>query len=378
MLPLQRDGHPGDGGCETVLVVDQAEQSFVFNHLVSPPIPSLLRGFSAPVILECPYAPDELALLLACDADGFNRWEAGQQLATHAYENLRDGTSDEALEAWCDALASLFEATAIDEALLADLLTPPGEVELAEREAAIDPQRVHDLRQMLQQRLAARLGATALRRRHAALAAPGMAEIDAASQACRRLRRRVLELLVLVDREAACALAAAQYRDAAGMTERLAALSVLVRHHATQAAAALADYRQRHADDALALDKWFSVQAQLPGEPALMRVQQLERDPAFTLKNPNRVQSLLGAFVRSNPSGFHRIDGAGYRLLAERLVQLDALNPQVAARLATAFNGWQRLEPQRRAAARAAIEGLAEHGGLSRNLSEIIGSVLNH
>ena len=155
-------------------------------------------------------------------------------------------------------------------------------------------------------------------------------------------------------------------------------LAVLVRNDAAQAAAALHDYRERHADNALALDKWFAVQAQLPGEPALDRVRALEHDAAFTLKNPNRVQSLLGAFVRSNPSGFHRLDGAGYRLLAERLMALDALNPQVAARLATAFNGWQRLEPQRREAARAAIVELAGHRGLSRNLAEIVGSVLNH
>lgn len=162
------------------------------------------------------------------------------------------------------------------------------------------------------------------------------------------------------------------------MTDRLAALTVLVRSGASQATAALHDYRERYADNALALDKWFAVQAQLPGEPALERVLLLGRDAAFTLKNPNRVQALLGAFVRGNPSGFHRIDGAGYRLLAERLVTLDTLNPQVAARLATAFNGWQRLEPLRREAARAAIVELARHDGLSRNLTEIIGSVLNH
>jgi Aminopeptidase N len=119
------------------------------------------------------------------------------------------------------------------------------------------------------------------------------------------------------------------------------------------------------------------VQAQVPGEVALDRVMMLENDPAFTLRNPNRVQSLLGAFVRGNPSGFHRADGEGYRLLAERLVELDALNPQVAARLATAFNGWQRLEPRRREAARMAIAGLAQRTELSRNLAEIVDSVLH-
>jgi aminopeptidase N len=378
MLPLHLDGQTSKSVNELVVVLTQAEQDFVFTNVITAPVPSLLRGFSAPVILECDYTPDELALLLAHDVDGFNRWEAGQQLAVRAYENLRDDTSTEALRAWCEALALLFDNTSIDDALLADLLTPPGEVELAERETAIDPQRIHHLRQSLQQRLAERLGADALRRRYQVLAAHTGIELDALSQARRRLKRRMLELLHLLDSPEACRLAAAQYRSAPGMTDRLAALAVLVRGNAPQAEAALLDYRERYADNALALDKWFAVQAQLPGEPALERVLLLERDVAFTLKNPNRVQALLGAFVRGNPSGFHRIDGAGYRLLAERLMTLDRLNPQVAARLATAFNGWQRLEPLRREAARAAIVELARHDGLSRNLAEIIGSVLNH
>ncbi|GGY30002.1 aminopeptidase N [Rhodanobacter panaciterrae] len=378
MLPLHLDGQTSKSENELVLVLTQAEQDFVFTNVITSPVPSLLRGFSAPVILECDYTPDELALLLAHDVDGFNRWEAGQQLATRAYENLRDGSSTEALHAWCEALALLFNNSAIDDALLADLLTPPGEVELAERETAIDPQHIHHLRQGLQQRLAERLGTAALRQRYQALAAHTSIALDAPSQARRRLKRRVLELLHLLDNQGTCELAAAQYRNAPGMTDRLAALTVLVRGHAPQATAALRDYRERYADNALALDKWFAVQAQLPGEPALERVQRLEHDDTFTLKNPNRVQALLGAFVRGNPSGFHRIDGAGYRLLAERLITLDTLNPQVAARLATAFNGWQRLESRRREAAHAAIVKLAAHDGLSRNLTEIVGSVLNH
>ncbi|WP_426701703.1 aminopeptidase N [Rhodanobacter sp. Col0626] len=378
MLPLSMDGQTSKETTEMVVVLDRIEQSFVFTNVIAAPVPSLLRGFSAPVILECDYTPDELALLLAHDVDGFNRWEAGQQLAARAYENLRDGTANDALLAWCDALALLFDNDAIDDALLADLLTPPGEIELAERETSIDPQRIHDLRQALQQQLAERLGVDALRQRYAALATHTNSELDAVSQARRRLKRRVLELLSLLDQAGACALAAAQYHAAPGMTDRLAALSVLVRCDAPQTVAALRDYRDRHAGNALALDKWFAVQVQVPGEPALARVSELEQDPAFTLKNPNRVQSLLGAFVRGNPSGFHRIDGAGYRLLAERLVTLDGLNPQVAARLATAFNGWQRLEPRRRDAAHEAIAGLASREGLSRNLAEIIDSVLNH
>jgi aminopeptidase N len=338
-------------------------------------VPSLLRGFSAPVLLESNYAPVELALLLTHDTDGFNRWEAAQQLAWRAYAELRDGGGRQALAAWSDTLAGLFDQAELDPALLADLLTPPGEVELAERETDVDPSRIHALRQTLQRELADRIGTAVLAERYRQLAASASNALDAPSQGRRRLKRRVLELLSLLDAPAAQSLAATQFERATTMTDRLAALAVLVRSEAPQAAGALARYRDRHADNALALDKWFAVQAQIPGEPALARVQALEADPKFTLKNPNRVQALLGTFARGNPSGFHRADGEGYRLLAGRLVELDALNPQVAARLATAFNGWQRLEPLRREQARAAVAELAEKD-LSRNLAEIVGNML--
>jgi aminopeptidase N len=374
MLPLHLDDQTVE--TEKVVVLDKASQRFVFRDVSSAPVPSLLRGFSAPVMLECDYTPPELALLLTHDADGFNRWEAGQQLATLAFDTLHGVTDSSASKAWCDALASLFNNTSIDDALLADLLTPPGEIEFADRQSEVDPAKIHAQRQELQRRLAQRIGTTALLDRYQALSASTNQQLDADSQAKRRLKRRVLELLALLDADQAHVLAARQYETAPGMTDRLAALAVLVRGRATQAHAALADFRQRYADNPLALDKWFSVQAQVPGEPALASVLALENDPAFTLKNPNRARALLGAFASTNPSGFHRADGEGYRLLAERLAQLDALNPQISARLATAFNGWQRLEPLRREAAHAALEGLAKREGLSRNLNEIIGNVL--
>jgi aminopeptidase N len=375
MLPLHL-GDDRDGATERVLILDRAEQSFVFHDVDAAPVPSLLRGFSAPAILECDYSPAELALLLRHDVDGFNRWEAGQQLAARAYDALRDKGDDSAVQAWCQALAGLFEQGDIDDALLADLLTPPGEIELAEREHDIDPSRIHATREALQRRLAENLGARELQQRYNALAAHTNRQLDAGSQARRRLKKRVLELWSLVDLTAAQAAAAEQAAQAPGMTDRLAALSVLVRSGAPQAAHALASFRDRHAADALAMDKWFAVQTQLPGDAALERVRQLADDPAFTLKNPNRVNSLLGSWARGNPSGFHRADGAGYRYLADRLRELDALNPQVAARLATVFNGWRRLEQVRRDAARAAIAGLAGEGTLSRNLGEIVRSML--
>jgi aminopeptidase N len=159
------------------------------------------------------------------------------------------------------------------------------------------------------------------------------------------------------------------------MTDRLAALATLATVDPDAATPAFAHFRHRYEGNALALDKWFAVQAQLPGETALERIQSLERDDAFTLKNPNRVQSLLGSFARANPSGFHRADGAAYRWLADRLVAIDALNPQVAARVATAFNGWKRLEPVRRESAHAVVAELASRKDLSRDLTDILARV---
>lgn len=371
MLALRLDGHADSS--EMVVVLTEAERRFVFRDVAVRPVPSLLRGFSAPVVMECGYAPAELALLLCHDPDGFNRWEAGQQLALRAFDALRDGTATDAVAAWCDALAALFDDARLDAALLADLLTPPGEIELAERESVVDPARIHALRQQLQQRLAWRIGTAKLDARYRALDEHATASIDAASQAHRSLKRRVLQLLALCDAAAACDHAAAQYRKAPSMTDRLAALAVLARYDDARSVEPLAHYRTRYANDPLALDKWFALQAQLPGEGALARVQVLENDPAFTLKNPNRARALLGTFAGGNPTGFHRVDGAGYRLYAGRLLALDALNPQIAARLATAFNGWQRLEPVRRAQAQAVLRELdGNKTALSRNLAEIL------
>ncbi|NID17307.1 aminopeptidase N [Luteibacter yeojuensis] len=375
-LPLRLEGEDRAGDTERTVVLDGAEHAFVFEDIDAAPVPSLLRGFSAPVILECDYLPGELAILLRHDPDGFNRWEAGQQLAGLAYDDCRDGNVDgSALRAWTRALADLFAGGGVDDALLAELLTPPGEIELVERQAERDPERIRIARQAMLRALARRIGAEPLRERYEQLRAATSAALDAPSQAQRQLKRRLLDLLALVDPAGAAERALAQYGQAPGMTDRLAALATVATYASPSAEEPIAHFRRRYDGNALALDKWFAMQAMLPGAEALARVQALEGDPAFTLKNPNRVQSLLGSFARANPTGFHRADGAAYRWLADRLVAIDALNPQVAARIATAFNGWKRLEPVRREAAHAVVAGLAARTDLSRDLTDILARV---
>ena len=376
-LPLRLAGEAVAQGHERVLELRDAAAEFVFEDIAQAPVPSLLRGLSAPAILEADAAPDDLALLLRHDADGYNRWEASQQLATRAFLSVHAGQArNPALAAWTHSLAELTTAPADDLALLAELLTPPGEIELGERVETLHPDAVRAARIVLEQTLATALGSAVLARRYRALHAAETGAQDAAAQARRRLKRRLLELCGHADADTGHALAAAQFEQAKGMTDRLGALTCLLQFGAPQAQAALDAFRQRHAGNAIALDKWFAVQAQTPGESALARVEALTADAAFTLRNPNRVHALIGSYARGNRSGFHRADGAGYRFLTARLLELDALNPQTAARMATAFNGWQRLEAIRREQARRALAALAAQAPLSRDLADILGRAL--
>ncbi|MGN6788212.1 MAG: aminopeptidase N [Rhodanobacteraceae bacterium] len=376
-VPLQLEGDAVPVARERVLELTEAEQRFVFENVASAPTPSLCRGFSAPVHVVFDYAPAQLALLLQHETEGFDRWNAAQQLAARAFdEALAGGGEHTATDAWLDALQKLFATRAnIDPALLADLLTPPSELELGTRHAPFDPDAVHAAREALENALARRLGASlasAYRELHSGES--GLLEPRAAAR--RRLKARVLALLVRHDPATGAELAFAQCRDAHGMTDRLSGLTALVRNAAEQADDALRLYRERFDGDALTLDKWFMLQATVPAHATLQRVQALESDPAFTLANPNRVHALLGAFARANPVAFHHPDGAGYRYFSDKLAEIDARNPQLSARLAKAFEDWTRLELKRRAAAEAALRALLDQGRHSSDLTEILNRML--
>ncbi len=370
---------PGESGNPTsrVLELTGAGQRFVFENVSAAPTPSLCRDFSAPVRVEFDYTPAQLALLLQHETEGFDRWNAAQQLAARAFDEARAGDgAHAATDAWTKALATLFAARDnIDPALLADLLAPPSALELGARQAPFDPDAVHGAREALENALAARLG-DALAAAYTELHQGESGALDQAAAARRRLKGRVLALLQRVDATTGGEWAIAQVRDARGMTDRLAALAALLRSRASQADEALRLYRERFDGDPLTLDKWFMLQATQPDAATLERVQALESDPAFTLANPNRVHALLGAFARANPVAFHRADGAGHRYFADKLAELDARNPQLAARLAKAFEDWTRLEPGRRASAESALRGLLAKGQRSPDLSEVLDRML--
>lgn len=378
MLALRMQGEDAAQGTERVLELTAAEQDFVFEDVAHRPAVSLLRGFSAPVALHCDESDADLAVLLRHDPDGFNRWQAGQRLAQRAFDGIFNGAAaNPALDQWCTSLREVFAGDDGDPALLGELLTAPDESELGENLQNLDPERVHQACDALAQALAARIGAAALTQRYTALQADERGALTPQARAHRRLKRALLVLLCHADAAQAAPLALAQFEAAQTMTDRLAALTCLVHFQQAGAATCLTAYRQRHANNMLALDKWFAVQATRPHPDALLDVEALFADSAFTLHNPNRVQALLGSLARANPLAFHRADGAGYRLMAEQLMALDALNPQTAARIATAFNGWQRLEPRRREHAGAALALLAGHDN-SRGLAEIVQRTLGN
>ncbi|MBS0431830.1 MAG: aminopeptidase N [Proteobacteria bacterium] len=375
--PVRLRGEP-DAGDECVLELRAREQRFIFDGITGGTVISLLRDFSAPVQLHFDYSPTALALLLRHESEGYDRWSAGQRLAAIAFDCALTGAAENpALDTWLATLAGMFatDAAATDRMLLAELLSPPSEVELGARHAPRDPDRVHAARESLENALARRLG-DFLIARYRDLHHGERGDPDAQAQACRRLKGRVLSLLWRFDRTAGITVALAQYRSAASMTDRLSALAALLRAQAPQAQEALDEFRARFRDQPLALDKWFSLQAQLPGHDAPRRVRALLADEAFQLRNPNRVQSVLGAFARGNPVGFHCPDGTGYELIVAQLIGLDALNPQGAARLAKSFESWRDLEPRRRGAVHSALAELRGRSGLSQDLGDILRRML--
>ncbi|MFM1988428.1 MAG: aminopeptidase [Pseudomonadota bacterium] len=342
-------------------------------------VPSLLRDFSAPVILEHDADDAALAFLLAHDTDAFNRWEASQRLAVSAIlRTLRGEPVARAAAALVDALGRALADASLDPALRDQLLGLPSEGFVAEQLQVVDPVALRAARNAVRDALARGL-ATTLHAIRDALRPTGPYSPDAASAGRRALRNSALALLVEAGVDGADALAAAQIADTDNMTDRLAALAALVQSASPRREAALADYAREFADEPLAMDKWFVLQATMhrqPGDaPVIERVRALTAHPAFSIRNPNKVRSLVTAFCTGNLAEFHAVDGSGYAFWAEQVLALDGLNPQVASRLARAMDRWRKFEPARQAAMRAAIERVASQAR-SPDVREIVGKAL--
>jgi len=376
-LPLQLAGEDAPQGTSRVLLLEQPEQSFTFVNVDEAPVPSLLRGFSAPVKLDYPYRPDELATLMTHDSDAFVSWEAAQLLAQREIlgnvERLAAGREPRLGKHLLAAFEELLADPGSDPALTAEALTLPDEDYLAEQMSEVDVDGIHAAREFVKGELAEAL-AESWRQRYVALAEVGPYDKSAASMARRSLRNVCLSYLLHA--QGGVDLALAQLRDSDNMTDTLAALQGLLWAEAPEAQAALRDFERRWRDDSLVMDKWFTMQAMVPGPGTVERVRDLLEHPAFSTTNPNKVRALLGAFAASNPTGFHANSGAGYRLVADQVLALNALNPQVAARLAAAFNSWTRYDPRRRDLMESELKRVQADGHLSPDVSEIVNSAL--
>ena len=372
-LPLSLAGGKLERG---VLVLDAPAQRFTFTSLTERPVLSINRGFSAPIKLDSDLTGDDLAFLAAHDSDPFNRWQALQTISMRLLidnvARLRQGQPARSDDKLMVALAAVLEDARLEPAFVALALLPPGEGDIA-REIGrdIDPDAILQARKALRGEIGERLGPS-LSTAYERMSEPGRYSPDAKSAGRRALRNVGLDLMAATAKPDGIARAARQYAAADNMTDRMAALATLSLHDVPQRKEALADFYQRYAADALVIDKWFSLQAMIPQPDALDSVRALTRHPAFSMSNPNRVRALIGAFAQGNFTQFNRADGQGYAFLADSVLALDAKNPQVAARLATAFRTWRTLEAGRRGKAEAALQRIRATPNLSRDLSDII------
>lgn len=386
-LQLEKISNPNEIDVHTapttmVLELTESTQHFTFTGIDYAPVPSILRNFSAPVVLEYAYSDDELAFLLAHDSDPFNRWEAGQRLATRRLLSLTEAAVSDDLRynvtaqdnLLAEALRKLLRDSSLDPAFRDLVLTLPSEGMLAEQVDVIDPQAIHRARRALRRQLALALRQD-LMEVYRAHHTPGAYSPDPVHAGRRALRNNALSYLAELDESPSHKLIEDQLHHASNMTDRIAALGAMVHHDVPAVTDALAEFYKDFEEDALVIDKWFSLQASSP-VTNVKSVRQLMRHPAFSIKNPNRARSLLFVFCNSNPAQFHALDGSGHAFWAEQVIALDAINPQVAARLARTLDRWRKYTPVLQKTMRAALEKVSSSKKLSNDVAEVIGKAL--
>jgi aminopeptidase N len=372
-LPLRLiDGSAPDDG---VLLLAQPAETFTFTGIAERPVVSINRGFSAPIKLISDLSAGDLAFLAAHDSDSFNRWQAIQSTAmTLLIENvaaIRTNKPPRSDEHLIEALASALADRGLEPAFVTLALTAPGEADIAsEIGKDIDPGAIYSARLRLRRDIGERLK-PALAETYERMAVRGVYSPDVASAGKRSLRNVCLDLLAADGDPEALARAERQYEDADNMTDRMAALTTLAQHDGPARERALSDFYRLYSDNALVVDKWFAVQGIIPEPATLDRVRSLTAHPAFSFDNPNRMRSLISSFA-SNPTQFNRPDGQGYDFIANTVLALDRKNPQVAARLATAFRSWRTMDAPRRAKAEAALNRIKSAAGLSRDVADIV------
>jgi aminopeptidase N len=389
-LPLYlKDAEPDfetSDNTHKVLELTEATQTFVFERVQERPVPSLLRGFSAPVKLSYNYSRDDLLLLMSRDSDGFNRWEASQQLALQviddfiaAYqrgESLEQILVDEKLLA---AFSSVLRDTSLDQAMVAYMLTLPSEAYISELAEVVDVEAVHYSRQAVRKAIAAAL-ATDFAQVYQNYDHDQVYAAKAAAIAGRSLKNVALAYLMLLQEENIIDRCYEQYASSNNMTDVMAALTQLVNCPAPKAqqlaATALEDFYQRWANESLVVNQWLGVQATavLPG--TLARVKNLENHVAYDNKNPNKIRALVSNFCNNNPINFHELSGEGYVYLADKVIALNSQNPQIASRLLTPLTKWKKYNAKRQILMKAQLERISAAPNLSKDVFEVVSKSL--
>ncbi len=372
-------GEPGGASAEETargsFELTAESRTIILHDVDANATPSLLRGFSAPVRLDAPYSEADFLRLIAHDSDGFNRWQATQTYATglitRSAAAIRAGEVAESASGFCNAAARLIAGWRADPAFTAQAITLPSEADIArDMGTDVDPDAIHLARRAVRSALGAAL-APALREIHDELSAPAPYAPDAAGAGRRALRQTALDLLVAADKDEGGERAMRQFQGADNMTDMFGALAAMTLNGASQREQALDSFFRAHAADPLVLDKWFALQAMIPEAGVLERVRGLMGHHAFSVTNPNRLRSLVGSFA-ANPTQFNAADGSGYAFMADVVLDVDARNPQVAARLLVAFKMWRALEAGRRTKAEASLRRIAAQQTLSADVRDIV------
>ena len=374
-LPLRLENETTtEASFSRMLSLNDAEQSWTFTGIPEKPVLSLGRGFSAPVKISLPHDNAELAFLFAHDSDEFNRWDAGQTLAIKIMLDLvEDYQADRHLHLpalFIDACRSTLNNAALDKALIAQALSLPSESYLADQCAVVDVDAIHAVRQFMRRQLAEALEKDWLKIYEKNNVCVDY-QFSATDMARRSLKNLCLSYLLELGNLQYQQHCLQQFEQANNMTDMLAALSILSQHDIPQRQPALDAFYDKWKHDRQVVEKWFSIQATSSSADTLNKVQELMQHPAFSIKNPNLVRSLIGRFCAANPVNFHRADGSGYRFLAEQVLALDELNPQIAARMVQSLSRWRRFDAARQDLMREQLERISQHPGLSKDVYEI-------
>ncbi|MBX8542708.1 aminopeptidase N [Pseudomonas cichorii] len=382
-IALRLSGDAAASGTSRVLSVTEAEQTFTFVDIAEKPLPSLLRGFSAPVKLSFSYDRDQLMFLMQHDSDGFNRWDAGQQLSVQVLQELiaqhQQGQPLVLDQRLVTALGTVLADEQLDQAMVAEMLSLPGEAYLTEISEVADVDAIHAAREFARQQIADSLFDALWSRyqanRSLSKTTPYIAEAEHFAR--RSLQNIALSYLMLSARPQVLEAAIEQFDAADNMTERLTALAVLVNSPFTEERAkALAVFAENFKGNPLVMDQWFSVQAGSTQPGGLQRVKELMQHPAFNIKNPNKVRALIGAFAGQNLINFHAADGSGYRFLADLVIELNGFNPQIASRQLAPLTRWRKYDSARQALMKAELERIRSSGELSSDVFEVVSKSL--